>query len=153
MVETLIYLPHPLWIPGMKVESLSHVWLFATPWTVARQAPPSMGFSRQEYWSGLPFSSPGSLPWPRNQTQVSCIAGRVYRQSHQGIPYTRHRFPQWGKRELYIILIDFKLTCKLILVYYLSREELLNRQHFKHQNLGAENYSTCTHKNHLFPST
>ena len=40
------------------VESLSHVRLFATPWTVAYQAPPSMRFSRQEYWSGLPFPSP-----------------------------------------------------------------------------------------------
>ena len=39
------------------VKSLSHVRLFATPWTVAHQAPPSMGFSRQEYWSGLPFYS------------------------------------------------------------------------------------------------
>ena len=38
--------------------------LFATPWTVAYQAPPSMGFSRQEYWSGLPFPSPGDLPDP-----------------------------------------------------------------------------------------
>ena len=47
-----------------KVKSLSHVWLFATPWTVAYQAPPSMGFSRQEYWSGLPFPSPGDLPDP-----------------------------------------------------------------------------------------
>ena len=46
----------------MKVKSLSRVWLFVTPWTVARQAPPSMGFSRQEYWSGLPLSSPGDLP-------------------------------------------------------------------------------------------
>ena len=43
---------------------LSHVRLFATPWTVAHQAPPSMGFSRQEYWSGLPFPSPGDLPNP-----------------------------------------------------------------------------------------
>ena len=39
----------------VKVKSLSHIWLFATPWTVAHQAPLSMGFSRQEYWSGLPF--------------------------------------------------------------------------------------------------
>ena len=41
----------------VKVKSLSRVRLFATPWTVAHQAPPSMGFSRQEYWSGLPFPS------------------------------------------------------------------------------------------------
>ena len=42
--------------------SLSCVQLFATPWSVACQAPPSMGFSRQEYWSRLPFPSPGDLP-------------------------------------------------------------------------------------------
>ena len=46
------------------VKSLSRVRLFAIPWTVAHQAPPSMGFSRQEYWSGLLFSSPGDLPHP-----------------------------------------------------------------------------------------
>ena len=46
------------------VQLLSRVWLFATPWTVAYQASPSMGFSRQEYWSGLPFPSPGDPPNP-----------------------------------------------------------------------------------------
>ena len=45
----------------VKVKSLSHVQLFATPWTVACQAPLSMGFSRQEYWNGLPVPSPGDL--------------------------------------------------------------------------------------------
>ena len=48
----------------MKVKSLSHGQLFATPWTVAHQAPLSMEFSRQEYWSGLPFLPPGYLPDP-----------------------------------------------------------------------------------------
>ena len=48
----------------VKVKSLSCVRLFETPWTVAHQAPPSMGFSRQEYWSGLPFPAPGDLPNP-----------------------------------------------------------------------------------------
>ena len=43
---------------------LSHVQLFATSWTVAHQAPPSMEFSRQEYWSGFPFPSPEDLPNP-----------------------------------------------------------------------------------------
>ena len=42
----------------MKVKSFSRVWLFATPWTAGHQAPPSMGFSRQEYWSGVPLPSP-----------------------------------------------------------------------------------------------
>ena len=46
------------------MKSLSRVRLFATPWTVAYQAPLSMGFSRQEYWSGLPFPFPGDLPDP-----------------------------------------------------------------------------------------
>ena len=48
----------------VKVKSLSRVQLFVTPWTVAYQAPPSMGFSKQEHWSGLPFPSPGDLPDP-----------------------------------------------------------------------------------------
>ena len=45
-------------------QLLSHTQLFSTPWTVACQAPPSMGFSRQEYWSRLPFPPPGELPNP-----------------------------------------------------------------------------------------
>ena len=48
----------------VKVKSLSYVRLFATTWTVPHQAPLSMGFSRQEYWSGLSFPSPGDLPDP-----------------------------------------------------------------------------------------
>ena len=46
------------------MKSLSRVRLFATPWTVAYQAPPSVGFSKQECWSGLPFPSPGDFPDP-----------------------------------------------------------------------------------------
>ena len=46
------------WKWKVKVKSLSRVWLLGTPWTAAHQAPPSMGFSRQEYWSGLPLPSP-----------------------------------------------------------------------------------------------
>ena len=47
-----------------SVQSLSRIRLFVTPWTVVCQAPLSMGFSRQEYWSGLPFPSPGHLSDP-----------------------------------------------------------------------------------------
>ena len=61
-----------------KCYSLSHVWLFLTLWTVACQALLSMEFSRWEYWSGLPFLSPGDLPKPRNWTWVSCTAGRFF---------------------------------------------------------------------------
>ena len=47
-----------------SVKSLSHVGLFAIPWTIAHQTPLSMGFPRQEYWSGLQFPSPGDPPDP-----------------------------------------------------------------------------------------
>ena len=57
MLRTVLFCSH-----RDEVKSLSRVQLSATPWTVAHQAPPSMGFSRQEYWSGLPFPSPGDLP-------------------------------------------------------------------------------------------
>ena len=52
----------------------SRVWLFASPWTVAHRAPLSMGFPRREYWSGLPFPSPGDLPHPGIEpvSPVSC---------------------------------------------------------------------------------
>ena len=53
---------------------LSHVRLFVTPWTIARQAPLSKEFPRKEYWSGLSFPPPGDLPDPLDQTDVSCIS-------------------------------------------------------------------------------
>ena len=68
----------------VKVKSLSQVRLFATLWTVAHQAPLSMGFSRQEYWSGLPFPSPGFFP-----TQGS----------NPGLPSCRQIFNLWATRE------------------------------------------------------
>ena len=52
---------------------LSCVQLFASPWTVAHQAPPSMGCFRQEYWSGLPFPSPGDLPNPGIEPRSSAL--------------------------------------------------------------------------------
>ena len=58
----LFYLILTIILFNVNVKSLSRVRLFATPWTVAYQAPLSMGFSRQQYWSGLPFLSQGDLP-------------------------------------------------------------------------------------------
>ena len=61
-----------------------------TPWTVARQAPLSMGFSRQEYWRGLPFPSPGDLPGPGielvSSIHVSCTAGGFVTSEPPGKP-------------------------------------------------------------------
>ena len=68
----------------------NHIQLFVTPWTVAHQAPLSVGFSRQEYWSRLPFPPRGDLlPQPRDQTlisQVSRIAGGFCATKLLGIP-------------------------------------------------------------------
>ena len=63
---------------------LSHVGLFATPWTVAHQAPLSMGFSRQEYWSGLPFPSPGDLLDPGIEPMSPALAGRFFTSESPG---------------------------------------------------------------------
>ena len=55
------------------LSRLSHVWLFVTPWTVAYQAPLSMGFSRQEYWKGLPFPPSGNLPNTGCEPSSPCL--------------------------------------------------------------------------------
>ena len=71
------------------MKSLCRIQFFATPRTVAYQAPQSMEFSRQECWSGLLFPSPGDLPGPKDRTLVSHIAGR--------------RFTVWATREVCIV--------------------------------------------------
>ena len=67
----------------VKVKSLCRVRLFVTPWTVAYQAPPSMGFSRQEYWSGLPFPSPGIFPTQRSNPGLPHCRQKLYHLSHK----------------------------------------------------------------------
>jgi len=62
MILKIICCIYTVW--ACVLSKFSHIWLFVTPWTVGRQAPPSMGFSRQEYWSGLPCPPPGDLPDP-----------------------------------------------------------------------------------------
>ena len=69
------------------------------PWTVACQAPPSKGFSRQDHWSGLPFPSPGGSSFSRDRHWVSHIAGRLYHLSHQGNPNIRNVFSHSSKSE------------------------------------------------------
>ena len=71
----------------MRAQLLSHAQLFATPWVVALQAPLSMGFSRQEYWSGLPFPPPGNLPNPRikpTSPAPPALAGGYFSTSRPG---------------------------------------------------------------------
>ena len=65
----------------MYAKSIQSFQLFATPWTVAFQGPLSMGFSRQEYWSGLPFPSPGNLPNPGIKHVSSPLASGFFTTS------------------------------------------------------------------------
>ena len=71
------------------VKSLSCVWLFATPWTVAHHAPHSVGFSRHEYWSGLPFLSPECLPTQGLNPGLPHCRQTLYHLNHQGSNWQR----------------------------------------------------------------
>ena len=139
------------WKWKMKVKSFSRIQLLATPWTAAYQAPPSMGFSRQEYWSGLPFPSPylwidtvkteldcRTMSWCQN---IACGVGNTLPtlHKHSWIGCTAFRkqimFPEllkiiWAKKKLYepITLIKFvfkqnERNCLQIKIYKIFFEE------------------------------
>ena len=89
-----------------EVKSLSRVQLLATPWTIALQAPPSMGFSRQEYWSGLPFPSPGDLPYPGIKPRSPALQADALTSEPPGQTptiwedkYNYPKFYNWGNWE------------------------------------------------------
>ena len=87
-----------------EVKSLSYVQLFATSWAVACQAPPSMEFSRQEYWNRLLFPSPGESSQPRNRTQLSYILGKLFtiwatREAWIALHHGIHSHPGWTKQQ------------------------------------------------------
>ena len=73
-------------IERKKEKALSHVRLFAAPWTVTYQAPPSKGLSRQEYWSGLPFSSPGDLTDPQIEPRSPAYQANTLTSEPPGNP-------------------------------------------------------------------
>jgi len=81
---------HPTMKERKKVKPLSHVQLFATPWTAAHQAPPSMRFSRREYWSGVPLPSPGDLPDPGMEPGSLTLRADAWLSEPSGKPQT------WG---------------------------------------------------------
>ena len=90
----------------MKVKSLSCVRLFATPWTVAYQAPPSTGFSRQKYWSGLPFPSPGDLLDPGIEPRSPALQADALTSEPPGKPTVQKGFPGWPARGFSIEATD-----------------------------------------------
>ena len=105
-----------------EVKLLSRVRLFAIPWTVACQAPPSMGFSRQEYWSGLPFPSPGDLPDPEiesgspalqaDQTLLSKPPGNPQSYCMWHLNHTLHMI-FYSNLRFYITTRDNRITTPL----------------------------------------
>ena len=80
------------WKWKVKVKSLSHVRLLATPWTAAYQAPPSMGFSRQEYWSGVPLPSPRDYSTEPQRSRTFLPLHKVLLDSTalEHLPWVRH---------------------------------------------------------------
>ena len=80
----------------VRVCALSHVRPFVTPWTVAHQVLLSMEFSREEYWSGLPFPTPGDLPDPRVEPLVSlALVGAFFTTVLPGKPRASHKEKQF----------------------------------------------------------
>ena len=82
---------------SVRVCSVTSVWLSVTPWTVAHQAPLSMGFSRQEYWSGLPCPPPGDLPDSGIEPESlmsPALAGRFFTTSATWEAHNTHNRPQ-----------------------------------------------------------
>ena len=77
------------------MKLLSHARLFLTPWTIAHQAPPSMGFSRQEYWSGLPFPSPGDLPNPGIEPRPPVLQAEALTSEPPGKPIAQRYCKKW----------------------------------------------------------
>ena len=109
------------WKWKVKVKSLSRVWLPATPWTAAHQAPQSMGFSRQEYWSGVPLPSP-DLGASKNQTGDSSSYLDYYKDyflstNHIIFPNNNSLFFNiWSHNMLLLLFIEwnpFAKNCKL----------------------------------------
>ena len=102
---------------SLKVKLLSRVRLFATPWTVAYRAPPSVGFSRQESWSGLPFPSPGDLPDPGIEPRSPTLQADALPSEPPGKPHGAWAGPN--------TLEDFftSMTFSFCLLYHLNISE------------------------------
>ena len=116
------------------MKSVSHVLLFATPWTVAYQAPPSMGFSRQEYCSGLLFLSPGDLPDPRIQPVSPAFQADALTSEPPGKPLHS--------------LINLKIKLSVTVYLKVAREIMIRCTYSRHYQVSLKicrdsSYSKC----------
>ena len=125
------------WKWKVKGKSLSRVWLLATPWTAAHQAPPSMGFFRQEYWSGVPllslwhqlskFKFSVFVLWYEKHShwwsfllKRSCLIKRMYpKQQSKALPYLLHVNTHWFPWDLYYSFLYRYLLRIWLFFYYL----------------------------------
>ena len=110
---------------AVKVKLLSRVRLFATPWTVAYQASPSMGFSRQECWSGLPFPSPGDLPNPGIEPRSPALQADALPSEPPGKPQKCGS----GGSQLYQVLVKWEFNTMRYSIYkrfFVSHEDLMS---------------------------
>ena len=113
------------WKWKVKVKSLSRVWLLATPWTAAYQAPPSMGFSRQKYWSGLPLPSPVIYPEETKIEKDTCTPLFIAALFTIAKTWKQPRCPstdEWIKKLWYICTMEYYSTMKKEDIWVISDE-------------------------------
>ena len=111
---------------GLDLPVISRVWFFATPWTVAHQAPLSMEFSRQEHWSGLPFPPPGDLPDPGIEPTSllsPALAGRFITTGPPGKP-------SWELQRTHSLMMKtYTITINMVqLLWSNSRQRFMEMQ-------------------------
>ena len=123
-----------------EVKSLSCVRLFVTPWTVAYQASPSMGFSRQAYWSGLPFPSPGDLPDPGIKPESPVLQADALPSEPTGKPGSGAGLAGKHSRGCtFLRPADFKHTHSKAWRGWVLPAQLFPRTHYSHREcLGRE---------------
>ena len=149
------------WKQWSEVKSLNRVRLFETLWTVAYQAPLSMGFSRQDYWSGLPFPPPGDVPDPGIESTSPAsptLQADSLPLSHQRSPYIVN-YSSWiwgggrigreregektlpllaGKgHEILIKLLTLVLSTTALIVDQTIREDSLEKEMVTHSSILA----------------
>ena len=111
-----------IWFPWLKVKVklLSRILLFVTSWTVAYQAPQSMGFSRQEYWSGVPFPSPGDLSDPgiKPMGDLGSIRSHMIEPGFNHMPIVGICFTVWANRDAYYVCICIHAYAYYVCIYY-----------------------------------
>ena len=123
-----------IYLKWSEVKSLSHVQLFVTPWTVAYQAPQSVGFSRQEYWSGLPFPSPEDLPHPGIKPRSPTVSADAL-LSEPPAKSRESRISIEGRMDKYTVMNSHTG----ILYIALKMHECISMDEYQKQNIDLKN--------------